>query len=136
MRRKPLAWHASLTRPKNLPALLDQFVGPPYVCRPPVRASPMTGPEAHIPTPPRPHPADIRGAIATAVAGGPAAELERLVREYVRALKAADVPPEQALTRVKAVVAVAPSASTPPSRSSDLATEVVRWFVAEYYRAD
>jgi hypothetical protein len=96
----------------------------------------MTGPEAHIPTPPRPHPADIRGAIATAVAGGPAAELERLVREYVRALKAADVPPERALTRVKAVVAVAPSASTPPSRSSDLATEVVRWFVAEYYRAD
>jgi hypothetical protein len=96
----------------------------------------MTGPEAHIPTPPRPHPADIRGAIATAVAGGPAAELERLVREYVRALKAADVPPEQALTRVKAVVAVAPSASPPPSRSSDLATDVVRWFVAEYYRAD
>lgn len=136
MRRKPLAGHASpLDRRIRRPCLTNSLGRHTFVA-PPVRASPMTGPEAHIPTPPRPHPADIRGAIATAVAGGPAAELERLVREYVRALKAADVPPERALTRVKAVVAVAPSASTPPSRSSDLATEVVRWFVAEYYRAD
>jgi hypothetical protein len=99
----------------------------------------MAAPEdPRHPTPPRPVPAVVGRAIAAAlVTSGSTAELERIVRAYVRALRTADVAPEQALKRVKDVVGltmVAPStASTPADR---LAAEVVAWFVAEYYRAD
>ena len=100
------------------------------------------GPEAQYnnPTPPRPQPADVRRAIAAAVVtGGSTADLERLVRSYVRALAEAEIPPEQALARVKAVVGV-PAVSRipgrPPQPADHLADDVVTWFVAEYYRAD
>ena len=98
----------------------------------------MTGHEAeHHRTPPRPLPADIRLAVATALAGGATTELERLVRDYVRALKDAGLAPEQALARVKAAVAVAPPMpGRPESPAQHLANDVVAWFVAEYYRAD
>jgi hypothetical protein len=93
----------------------------------------------HHPTPPRPHPADVMRALAAVSVRGSSAELERLVRAYVRALRTADVPPERALVRVKAAVG-APSvtpipghASTPLDRVGD---DLVKWFVAEYYRAD
>jgi hypothetical protein len=92
------------------------------------------------PTPPRPRPADIRHAVAAAVVtGGSTAELEGLVRSYVRALKEAGAAPEQALARVKAVVrvqAVMPIPGRPVRPADRLADDVVAWFVAEYYRAD
>ena len=101
----------------------------------------MTGPDAHQhPTPPRPLPADVGRAVAAAlVTGGSTAELERVVRGYVRALKIASVPPEQALKRIKEVVGVptaTPLAPPDPLRSDRLVQDVVGWFVAEYYRAD
>ena len=89
-------------------------------------------------TPPRPRPADIGRAMAAAVTqGGSAAELEQLVRAYVQALRKHEVPPEQALRRVKEVVGVstATTAVAPPP-AAHLADQVVAWFVAEYYRAD
>ena len=94
--------------------------------------------EPHCPTPPRPHPADVGRAVAAALTtGGSTAELERTVRAYVRALRSADVPPEQALKRVKGVVGVARVAShTAPTLADQLAEQVLVWFVAEYYRAD
>jgi len=100
----------------------------------------MTAPESQSPTPPRPRPADIGRALAAAlVTGGSPAELRGIVCEYVRTLKRAGLPPEQALKRVKEVVGV--SAVTPlpgrgPLPSDRLAGQVVDWFVAEYYRAD
>jgi len=99
----------------------------------------MDTPE-HSDTPPRPIPADVTRAVSAALeAGGSTEELERIVRAYVRALKAADVPPEQALKRVKTVVGVPTVTPLPvpgPQGSERLATLVVAWFVAEYYRAD
>lgn len=92
------------------------------------------------PTPPRPLPADVARAVTAALAaGGSTDELERIIRTYVRALKAADVPPEQALKRVKTVVGVPTVTPLPipgPQGSDRLATLVMAWFVAEYYRAD
>ena len=101
----------------------------------------MTHPDAeNHRTPPRPRPADVGRALAAAlVTGGSTTDLERLVRAYVRALKDADVPPEQALKRVKDVVGVStvtPLAGRGPLPSDGLADDVVAWFVAEYYRAD
>ena len=96
--------------------------------------------ETEHPTPARPQPADVGRAVADAlVTGGSTEDLERVVRSYVRALKQADVPPEQALKRVKETVGV--STVTPlPGRGSlpsdQLGDRVVAWFVAEYYRAD
>ncbi len=101
----------------------------------------MMSPDAqHHHTPPRPQPADVSHAIASALApGGSTEALERVVRSYVRALRAAEVPPEKALMRVKSMVPI--STVTPlPIRgarsSASLADDVVAWFVAEYYRAD
>ena len=76
---------------------------------------------------------------AALVTGGSTTELRRIVCDYVRALKRAGLPPEQALKRVKAMVGT--STVTPlPGRevlpSDRLGGEVVEWFVAEYYRAD
>ncbi|HUQ83307.1 MAG TPA: hypothetical protein VM076_19290 [Gemmatimonadaceae bacterium] len=91
------------------------------------------------PTPPRPLPANVTRALAAFVAGGSAAELEQLVRGYVRALRAAGLPPEQALRRVKDVVAAVPITPLPirTARTVEkLAGDVVVWFVAEYYRVD
>lgn len=101
----------------------------------------MTPPEAeHHWTPPRPQPADVGRALATAiVTGGSTMDLEHLVRAYVRALKNADVPPEQALRRVKDVVGVSTVTPLPvsgPLASNRLADDVIAWFVVEYYRAD
>ena len=99
----------------------------------------MTAPEPqHEHLPARPYVAEMRGAVATALAGGSAAELERLVRDYVRELKDAGLAPEQALTRVKAAVAIAPVSDPgrPQHTARNLSNDVVRWFVAEYYRAD
>ena len=101
----------------------------------------MTAPDApRHPTPPRPVAPDVGRAIAAATAkGGSSAELERIVRTCVRALKNAEVPPEQALRRVKDVVgtpmttAIAERSRGSPER---LADDLVAWFVAEYYRAD
>jgi len=99
----------------------------------------MDTPE-HAPTPPRPLPAEVTRAVTAALAvGGSTEELERIIRTYVRALKAAAIPPEQALKRVKTVVGVptvTPLPTPGPQGSERLATLVVRWFVAEYYRAD
>jgi hypothetical protein len=100
----------------------------------------MTAPEApRKPTPPRPLPVEVGQVVAAALAtNGSTAALERLVRGYVRALKAAEVSPEQALKRVKEVVGV--SKADPAARnrrpSERLANDVVAWFLAEYYRAD
>ena len=92
------------------------------------------------PTPPRPQRADFGRAIAAAlVTGGSTADLERLVRGYVRALKDANIPPEHALPRVKELVGVSTVTPLPgrgPLPSDRLADQVVAWFVAEYYRAD
>lgn len=55
---------------------------------------------------------------------------------YARALKAAEVPPEQALERVKDVARTPPPPFSPTTRTERLADDVVVWFVAEYYRAD
>jgi hypothetical protein len=101
----------------------------------------MTAPEnPRDPMPPRPVPAAVGRAIAAAlVTGGSTAELERIVRDYVRDLRVASLAPEQALKRVKDVVGlstVMPIAGRGPLTSDRLADEVVRWFVAEYYRAD
>lgn len=101
----------------------------------------MTAPEApRHPTPPQPLAPDVGQAVAAALAkGGSSAELERIVRTYVRALKNAEIPPEQALKRVKDVVGT-PRTATLPGRGrhapEQLAHDVVAWFVAEYYRAD
>ena len=94
--------------------------------------------EPHHPTPPRPHPADVGRAVAAALTtGGSTAELERIVRSYVRALRTADVAPEQTLKRVKDVVGLATVVpSTEPTLAGRLAEKVLAWFVAEYYRAD
>jgi hypothetical protein len=107
----------------------------------PPSADRMTAPEApRHPTPPQPLAADVRRAVAVAIAkGGSSAELERIVRAYVRELRSAEIPPEQALRRVKDVVgrptlmAVAEHGRSSPER---LADDLVTWFVAEYYRAD
>jgi hypothetical protein len=118
---------------------IDEVVGASYAFWPPsVGTIDMTGSEAeHHRTPSRPLPADMRRAVANALAGGPASELERLVRDYVRALKDAGLAPEQALARVKASIAVAPPMpGRPESPAQHLANDVVQWFVAEYYRAD
>jgi hypothetical protein len=101
----------------------------------------MTAPEVpRHPTPPRPLAPDVGRAIAAATAkGGSSAELERIVRTYVRALKSAEVPPEQALRRVKDVVRTPTPAAIPergPGGPERLADDLVAWFVAEYYRAD
>jgi hypothetical protein len=84
--------------------------------------------------------ADVGRAMAAAIAkGGTSAELERIVRTYVRALKNADIPPEEALKRVKEVVGAPALTTIPrPGRHAPerLADDVVGWFVAEYYRAD
>ena len=99
----------------------------------------MDTPE-HSPTPPRPTPADVNRAVSAAlVAGGSSEELERIIRAYVRALKDAAVPPEQALKRVKTLVGVptvTPAPTPGPPASERLAKMVMGWFVAEYYRAD
>lgn len=100
----------------------------------------MPARESEHVTPPRPQPADVGRALGAAiVTGGSTAELRRIVCDYVRVLKRAEVPPEQALRRVKEVVGV--STLTPlPARetlgSVRLAEEVVEWFVSEYYRVD
>ena len=101
----------------------------------------MAAPEdPRHPTPPRPVPAAVRRAIAAAlVTGGSTAELERIVRDYVRELRVASLTPEEALTRVKDVVGlsrVTPIAGGGPLASDRLAVDVVAWFVAEYYRVD
>lgn len=102
----------------------------------------MTAPESHQhhPTPTRPQPADIGRAIAAAiVTGGSPAELRSLVCDYVRELKRAGLPPEQALIRVKAVVGlttVSPVQGRTLLPSDSLPGQVVEWFVAEYYRVD
>jgi hypothetical protein len=120
---------------------VDPRLGPPYVCYPNLRSRRMIPPEAprHW-TPPHPQPADVGRAMSAALAtGGSTAALERLVRGYVRALKDADVAPEQALKRVKDVVGVSTVTPLPgrgPLASDHLADDVVAWFVAEYYRAD
>jgi hypothetical protein len=91
-------------------------------------------------TPPRPQPADVSQAIASALApGGSTDALERVVRSYVRALRAAEVPPEKALMRVKSMVptsTVTPLPVRGARSSASLADDVMAWFVAEYYRAD
>ena len=107
----------------------------------PLVRHPMIPPESqHHRTPPRPQPADVGRAVTAAfTTGGSTSELERLVRAYVRALKDADIPPEQALTRVKEVVGVSTVTPLPergPLPSDGLADDVIAWFVAEYYRAD
>ena len=85
-------------------------------------------------------PAAVRRAIAAALGpDGSTAELEHIVRDYVRELKDASLSPEQALKRVKDVVGlstVTPIAGRGPLASDRLAVDVVAWFVAEYYRAD
>ncbi len=92
------------------------------------------------PTPPDPGPANVGRAVADAlVTGGSTADLERVVRAYVRTLRDADVPPERALMRVKDAVGVSrvtplPARGAPPS--DHLGDRVVAWFLAEYYRAD
>ena len=94
----------------------------------------------HHPTPPRPQPADLHHAIASALApGGSTDALERVVRSYVRALKAAEVPPEKALMRVKSMIpttTVTPLPIRDARTPASLADDVMVWFVAEYYRAD
>jgi hypothetical protein len=101
----------------------------------------MTAPEApRHPTPPRPLATDVGRAMAAAIAkGGSSAELERIVRTYVRELKNAEIPPEQALRRVKDVIGT-PTPMAIPERGISgperLADDLVAWFVAEYYRAD
>jgi len=92
------------------------------------------------PTPPRPQPDDVGRAVAAAIgSSGSSAELRRIVVSYVRALKGAGLPPEAALRRVKEVVGVTATV-TPippgPLPSDQLSREVVRWFLAEYYRPD
>lgn len=76
--------------------------------------------------------------MAAVVTGGSAAELQGLVRAYVRDLKLAGVPPEHALAEVKASLGL--SKITPLQRTGltadRIAAQVVEWFVAEYYRAD
>lgn len=95
---------------------------------------------AEYPTPPRPQPADVGRAVAAAlVTGGSPAELRVLVCAYVRDLKNAGLPPEAALKRVKEVIgvtAVTPIPEKDPLPSDRLASDVVRWFVAEYYRTE
>ena len=73
---------------------------------PPLVLIGMTHPEVpRHPTPPHPAPADVERAMDAALArDGSSAELERIVRAYVRALKNTDMPPQQALKRVKDVV--------------------------------
>jgi len=97
----------------------------------------MSSPDSRQhPTPPRPVPADVGRAVAAAlVAGGSAAALQGVVTEYVRALRMAGVPPERALKRVKDVVGVSIVTAALPTPSDRLASQVVEWFVAEYYRA-
>src|SRR5690349_21067797 len=101
----------------------------------------MTAPEApRHPTPPQPLDVDVGRAVAAAIAKeGSSAELEGIVRTYVRALKNAEVPPEQALKLVKDVVGT-PTLTTIPGRGRHdperLADDLVTWFVAEYYRTD
>ena len=101
----------------------------------------MTAPEApRHPTPPRPLAPDVGRAVAAATAkGGSSEELERIVRTYVRALKNAEIPPEQALRRVKDVVGTPPPtaiAERGGGGAERVADDVVTWFVGEYYRAD
>jgi len=101
----------------------------------------MAAPEdPRHPTPPRPERAAVGRAIAAAlVTGGSTADLERIVRNYVRQLRVAGLLPEEALTRVKDVVGlstVTPIAGRGPLASDRLAVDVVAWFVAEYYRVD
>ena len=101
----------------------------------------MTAPEApRYPTPPRPLAPDVGRAVAEALAtGGSSAELERIVRAYVRSLKNAAIPPEQALRRVKEMVGTATTPTLPGrarNATEQLAHDLVAWFVAEYYRAD
>ena len=120
---------------------LTLWLGPPYVWYPNLRARPMIPPDApDHPTPPHPKPADVGRAMAAALAtGGSTTALERLVRGYVRALKDADVAPEQALKRLKVVVGVSTVTPIPgrgPLVSDRLADDVVAWFVSEYYQAD
>ena len=98
----------------------------------------MAAPEdPRHPTPPRPAPAAVQRAVAAAlVTGGSTAELERIVRDYVRELRVASLA---ALKRVKDVVGLAtvtPIEGRGPLASERLAVDVVAWFVAEYYRAD
>ena len=84
--------------------------------------------------------ADVGRAMAAAlVTGGSTAELERVIREYVRALREANVPPERALPRVKDLIGgstITPLPGRGPLPSDRLADHVVAWFVSEYYRAD
>ena len=99
----------------------------------------MTHPELpRHPTPPHPAPADVACAMDAALArDGSSAELERIVRAYVRALKNTDVPPEQALKRVKDLVGlsrVTPIGGRGAQPPDQFAGDVVAWFVAEYYR--
>jgi hypothetical protein len=95
--------------------------------------------ETEHPTPARPQPADVGRALADAlVTDGSTTDLERLVRAYARDLRRDEVPPEQALPRIKEMVGLA---SPTPLRARSLAfdrlaTQVAQWFVAEYYRAD
>ena len=100
----------------------------------------MAAPEdPRHPTPPRPERAAVGRAIAAAlVTGGSTAELERIVRDYVRELRVAGVLPEEALKRVKDVVGLSTVtiAGRGPLASDRLAVDVVAWFVAEYYRVD
>jgi len=98
----------------------------------------MTAPEApRHPTPPHPLAEDVARAVSAAtVKGGSTAELEGIVRAYARALKTAEVPPEQALKRVKDVVRTPPPTHAPATPAERLSDAVVTWFVAEYYRVD
>lgn len=117
----------------------DERSIPPQIHPAPAQ-KPLMPKHREQPTPPRPEPADVGRAVRAAlVAGASPAELRGIVCDYVRALKRAGLPPEQALKRVKAVVGV-PTVTPLPERglspADRLAGDVVEWFVAEYYRAD
>ena len=108
---------------------VDDRTSPPTYWGPNFPQAPMHADEHHR-TPPRPQPADVGRAVAAVTASGSTAEIERIVRAYVRALKAANVPPEQALKRVKDVVGV-PSIAASPPQPHRLGDDLVAWFVAD-----
>lgn len=74
----------------------------------------------------------------SAIAAGDAvdgAAIESAVRAYARALRAAEAPPEKMLVAVKAAISGAGlSEGGGPLQIS--VEQIVRWSIAEYYRAD